>query len=198
MGKSGFCDFCGSVAAGGARGAAEGARRVKPSPTDLSDPPQSWIGSPGASPDPRSGWHPHRLNSADWVQVAVVLKPLGPCTSRQRFGAVLAGGKDAPTNSGTSGARVELHWGGARRQSREGTPHIQNSPAAVRGPLDASGLLSVDRKGERNQRFWSPRRRKVMPSMTSSLDKGCPAGARCSGKRARGRGRAGKPSGIMP
>ena len=36
-----------------------------------------------------------------------------------------------------------------------------------------------------------------MPSMTSSLDKGCPAGARCSGKRARGRGRAGKPSGII-
>ena len=152
----------------------------------LPGPPQ-WL-----APTPREFFGPIGFRCPSRLKIF-----MGPCTARQSLPLALARGKDDPPFSGGHTDPLELHLVVLRRAFERETPNFQNSPAAVRGPLDASGLLSVDRKGERNQRFWSPRRRKVMPSQTSSLDKGCPAGARCSGKRARGRGRAGKPSGIM-
>ena len=36
------------------------------------------MGSRGAFRDPRSGWHQHRLNSSDWLQVPIAPEVLGP------------------------------------------------------------------------------------------------------------------------
>ena len=72
---------------------------------------------------------------------------------------------------------VGYYHGTLRRPSetlRE-TPHIPIATMGARGPLNGSGLLYIDSKGERNQRFLSPRRRKVVPRYNSSLDrKGLP------------------------
>ena len=120
------------------------------------------------------------------------------CTPRQRFGAVLGGGKEGPTNSHISGLRLELHWGVLRRLCRGWTPTSRSSTAAVRGPLDGSGLLSIDKKGERNHSFLSPRHETVLPSKKSHRRTVARQGGRYSEKGARGPARVRVPSGIMP
>ena len=85
-----------------------------------------------------------------------------------------------------------------RRLCRGWTPTSRSSPAAVRGPLDGSGLLSVDKKGERNHSFLSPRRGTVLPSKKSHRRTVARQGGRYSEKGARGPARVRVPSGIMP
>ena len=85
-----------------------------------------------------------------------------------------------------------------RRLCRGWTPTSRSSTAAVRGPLDGSGLLSVDKKGERNHSFLSPGRGTVLPSKKSHRQTAARQGGRYSENGARGPARVRVPSGIMP
>ena len=123
---------------------------------------------------------------------------MGPCAPRHRLSLALAGGKDGPIISHTSGRRLELQLGGVRRPSRGWSPTSRNALAAVRGPLDRLGVGTRVRKDGPAQRSLSPGPQEGFPSKTSSRQTVPSARARCSEKGARHRGSVRVPSGIMP